>query len=257
MNRFALGILALVSALAASLAPHAAAENTPELRLLVWNIHTGRGLDGKLDLERIANTIRQHKPDAVLLQEVDLNCRRTGTVDQPAELARLLEMNHLFGKAMDHDGGEYGQAILSPHPLREPQIHRLPGQGEPRIAFSAILNGPLGEIIVASIHLDHKDPASRLAQAQVASEALLNRKLPVALAGDFNDTPGSRALSVFNQAPWTPVPKQDDKPTFPANEPKTDIDHIILRGLLPSRPATVIEEPIASDHRPILSILRK
>ena len=42
-----------------------------ELRLVAYNIHHGEGMDGKLDLERIARVIAAEKPDLVALQEVD------------------------------------------------------------------------------------------------------------------------------------------------------------------------------------------
>ena len=89
------------------------------LRVLTYNIHIGKGLDGKLDLERIARVIRDSKADVVALQEVDVKTRRTENVDQAAELARLTNMHVHFGKAMDHDGGAYGVAILSRFELSE------------------------------------------------------------------------------------------------------------------------------------------
>ena len=43
------------------------------LRVLTYNIHHGEGVDGKLDLERIASVIRSVEPDLVALLEV--NCK--------------------------------------------------------------------------------------------------------------------------------------------------------------------------------------
>ena len=59
------------------------------LRVMTWNIRHGEGLDGRVDLERIAAVIRASGADLVGLQEVDRGVRRTGGVDMPAELARL------------------------------------------------------------------------------------------------------------------------------------------------------------------------
>jgi hypothetical protein len=136
-------------------------------------------MDGKNDLERIAAVIRSQNPDVVLLQEVDKNCGRSNRVDQAAELGRLLEMHSAFGKAMDHDGGEYGQAILSRTEIEDAEVHRLPSQGEPRIAFSATVDSPMGRVTVASVHLDYQDEARQFAQAQVAAAALLKSPHPV------------------------------------------------------------------------------
>src|SRR5687768_15481548 len=73
------------------------------LRVLTYNIHHGEGVDGRLDLERIARVITAEEPDLVALQEVDVKTRRTGGVDQAAELARLTGMHFAFGKAIDYE----------------------------------------------------------------------------------------------------------------------------------------------------------
>ncbi|MDB4477222.1 hypothetical protein N9018_03350, partial [Rhodopirellula sp.] len=63
--------------------------NSQILRVLSYNIHHAAGTDGKLDLQRIANVIQSVDPDVISLQEVDRLARRSGSVDQPSELARL------------------------------------------------------------------------------------------------------------------------------------------------------------------------
>lgn len=52
---------------------------------------------GKLDLDRIAKVIIDVNPDLVALQEVDQKVVRSGSVDQPAELAKLTKMSVAFG----------------------------------------------------------------------------------------------------------------------------------------------------------------
>ena len=47
-----------------------------QIRVLSYNIHHGAGVDGKLDLPRIAGVITAVKPDLVALQEVDRNTER-------------------------------------------------------------------------------------------------------------------------------------------------------------------------------------
>lgn len=232
-----------------------AADPPKELRVLTWNIHHGVGADGKLDLERIAKVITSQRPDVVLLQEVDQKCTRSGGVDQAAELAKLTQLKHVFGKAMDLQGGQYGQAILSRTDLADVKIHPLPSQGEPRIAVSATTVSPLGPITVATVHLDFQDEARQNAQAQVCAAALLTATTPVVLAGDFNAKPDTRTLATFTQAPWTIVPKEGTPHTHPADKPEIEIDYLIVRGLRPLKPATVIPETTASDHRPVLALI--
>ncbi len=151
-------------------APADPAEPPPAgLRVLSFNIRTGTGMDGKRDLGRIAKVITDCQPDVVLLQEVDKNCARSGKTDQPAELARLTGWHVVFGAAMPLQGGEYGQAILSRTALENPQIHRLPGPGEPRIALAATTTTGLGTITVVTVHLDFGTAQTAQAEALAAA----------------------------------------------------------------------------------------
>ena len=251
-------LLLMCSILLMSQAISQAGSEVKPLRVLSWNIHHGEGMDGKVDLERLATVIRAQQPDIVMLQDVDRRCKRSGGVDQPAELARLTGMQPLFGKATESEEGESGQVILSRFPLSDLKIHRLPGEGEPRIAMSAIVETPIGPISAASIYLDGQDAARQIVQAQVASAALLEVVTsPVVLAGDFNAGPDSKTLAVFGQAPWFIVEKSDPPATHPADHPTDEIDFAIVRGLNAEKPTTVIGETVASDHRPILTIIAK
>ena len=233
----------------------AASLSAAELRVLSWNLHHGVGEDNKLDLERIAKLINEQKPDLVALQEIDNRCARSKKIDQAAELARLTGLHVAFGKAMDYDGGAYGQAILSRFPIGDTQVHQLPGDGEPRIAFEAEVKIDGKPLRLITVHLDHQQDERRLKQAQTLAKALENHHEPMILAGDFNAGPDSAALNAF-ASPWTAVPKQDPKFTCPAAGPKSEIDHILLRGLEPKEPATVLPEAVASDHRPVIAVIK-
>ena len=231
-----------------------AAEPAAEIRVLCWNLHHGVGEDGKLDLPRIAALIKAQRPDVVALQEVDNKCRRSGSVDQAAELAKLTGMTGVFGKAMDHDGGEYGQAILSKHPIGATKVHRLPGDGEPRIAFEAAVTIDGKALRMVSVHLDHQQDERRLKQAEALVAALSESDAPLILAGDFNDTPGSPPLKAF-AACWTPVAKKEPVFTCPAGKPTVEIDHVFLHGFEARGLFQVLPEAIASDHRPIAGVV--
>lgn len=252
-----MGLFRPLLSLLVTCSPLLSAEPAKEIRVLTWNIHHGTGMDGKADLARIAKVITDHQPDIVMLQEVDKNCDRSGKTDQAAEIARLTQMKVVFGKAMDLQGGEYGQAILSRTDLADLKVHALPSQGEPRIAVSATTETPLGKVTVATVHLDFQDEARQNAQAQVCAAALLATPHPVILAGDFNAKPDSRTLANFAQAPWTVVPKTAPTLTHPADKPDTEIDYIIVRGLRATKQANVTAETIASDHRPVLAIIAR
>jgi endonuclease/exonuclease/phosphatase family metal-dependent hydrolase len=81
-SRFARGLsiipLYLLSLCCLEVAPIRAAEPL-RLRVMSYNIHHGEGVDGKVDLPRLAGVIRAEAPDIVALQEVDQKTDRTGS----------------------------------------------------------------------------------------------------------------------------------------------------------------------------------
>ncbi len=232
----------------------AGAEAAPPLRIMSWNIHHGSGVDGKYDLARIAGVIRARKPDLVMLQEIDKQCSRSSSQDQPSELAKLTGLQAVFAKSCDQDGGQTGLAILTRFTPGEVKVTTLPRGDEPRVLLTTQVETPGGPILLACTLLDPNNASRRLAQAQIVSSTLLAVSQPVILAGDFNDIPGTPVLTVFAQAPWSPVPKQPPANTCPANAPTREVDHIILRGLRAREPATVIADSMASDHRPVVAL---
>jgi len=231
------------------------------LRVLSYNLHHGEGLDGKLDLERIAGVIRAVEPDLVALQEVDHTARRTGSVDQPAELGRLTKMEVAFGGNIDLQGGKYGNAVLSRLPIVRRENHRLPnvGGGEQRgvLEVEVELKEAGQRLLFFATHLDHRrDDSERIASAQAINElALAHAKLPALLAGDLNATPDSKTLAEFTKQ-WGSA---SDKPlfSFPANRPTQQIDFILFRPRDQWKvvEVKVIDEAVASDHRPIFAVL--
>lgn len=247
-------LVILLSLTATATATASEGDSESVLRVLCWNIHHGRGADGVVDLARIARVIREARADVVALQEVDHRCRRSGGVDQTAELARLTGMDGRFGRAMDFDGGQYGQAMLTKHPLRSTKVHPLPGTGEPRIGFEAVLGWRDRDIRIVSLHLD-LHAGQRAGQAKALTGALRDGRWPTVVCGDVNDQPGSPAVTVL-AAVFPTVPKAAPGLSHPADRPEVEIDHVFARGLVPAEPVVVLGERVASDHRPLLARLR-
>jgi endonuclease/exonuclease/phosphatase family metal-dependent hydrolase len=239
------------------------AELPQEIRVITYNIHHGEGTDAKIDLERIANVLLAEKPDFVALNEVDQGTNRTHKIDMPAEFARLTGMKAVFEKNIDHDGGKYGNAILSRLPIRRHENHKLPSnyEGEQR----GVLEVELGEegdyetLLFLATHLDYRqDDAERMASVKKIEEIVAEHKnQPTILAGDLNASPDSRVMAAFAKN-WM-LANQEPLATFPAHAPEKQIDYILVR---PADRWEVIEtrilnEPVASDHRPLLAVLRR
>lgn len=235
------------------------AENPVRLRVLTFNIHHGEGVDGELDLGRIARVIKATNPDLVALQEVDQNATRSGTIDQPAELARLTKMSVAFGPNIPLQGGYYGNAVLSRHAITRHQNHQLPNldQGEQRGILVVAVNIPGIEdtLHFCATHFDHRrDSAERIASAKAVNR--LAASLPTAiLAGDLNATETSETLKLLNSS-WLPS-NQNSLPTVPVSKPTKQIDFVLMSPANRWTPieTIVLDEAIASDHRAVLAII--
>jgi len=225
------------------------------LRVMAYNIHHGAGMDRRLDLPRIADLIRKQAPDVVTLQEVDEGCGRTGGIDQARRLGELTGMHHAFGSFMDYDGGRYGMALLSRHPFVDVENHRLPDGAEPRTALAGRIRPSGGgpSVLIVGIHL-YRTPAERLAQARRVFESCAGEDGPVILAGDFNSRPGGAVMNFLAES-WHVASKGVDRFTFPSRNADREIDFILVRPQEWVRVTShdVLEEPLASDHRPIVA----
>ncbi len=227
------------------------------LRVLTYNIHVCRGLDQKLDVPRIAEAIRNLEPDVVFLQEVDFNTKRTEGVDQTNELARLTGLQGKFSPAIPLQGGHYGQAVLSRFPLKNSIIHKLDGEpgAEQRIAAEHEIDVEGQRVIIATVHLVHDNDESRLKQAHQLKTIFGGRKHPVIIGGDFNAKPESPVMDLFRQG-WTGVDSVQG-PSFPANKPRIRLDYVLINDSdkLSIKEQKIINEPVASDHLPVLSVI--
>ncbi|MEE2896111.1 MAG: endonuclease/exonuclease/phosphatase family protein, partial [Planctomycetota bacterium] len=196
------------------------------IRVATWNIRHGRGLDGRVDLERIARVIEDIDADIVALQEVDEVVRRSGLVDQAAWLAERLGMRAVFGSFMEHQGGRYGMAMLSGLPIEHSEVWRLTDGHEPRVALAVRVLPPTGPAVaVVGVHFDWvEDDEFRHRQATETMARLRRLDVPWIVLGDFNDTPGSRTLRDFRALGREALKPKERRATFPADEPRIEID---------------------------------
>src|SRR5918993_3153708 len=140
------------------------------LKILSYNIHhcNPPSAGTLIDVDTIAGVIRKLSPDLVALQEVDVKTKRSGGIDQAQLLAEKTGMKSYFFKAIDHDGGEYGVAILTKLTVSNFKQYKLPtvaeSKGEPRILATVTLKGKNGEeLVFACTHLDaQSNPQNRL-----------------------------------------------------------------------------------------------
>lgn len=229
------------------------------VRVLTYNILHGETMNGDFDQDRIARVIMSAKPDLVALQEVDRKTNRAKNLDLVTELGVRTGLLPLFGKAMDFDGGGYGEGVLSNFSFLTTENHVLPYQEgkEARAALevNVIINS--GDTIrFVGTHLDHtKEEINRITQVKRLVELFSKDSRPSILVGDLNARPDSDPMDIL-LTEWSRS-FQEDTPTFPSADPRIKIDYVLFR------PATrwkvletkVIDEKIASDHNPVLVVL--
>jgi endonuclease/exonuclease/phosphatase family metal-dependent hydrolase len=262
VTRFVRLLLPALIALIGSAGVGIAAEPA-QVRVLSYNIHHGEGIDRRIDLERIAGVVRSVEPDVVALQEVDRRTRRSGGVDQPAELARLTGLPVVFGRSIDFAGGEYGNAVLSRLPIRRHEVIELPNpaEGEPRTLLHVELECQTGAADVTfdlyATHFDHASERNRAASARFVNERIRGADRPALLAGDLNATPDSESMTILARQ-WTLPRSAASLATVPVEGPVRQIDYVLYRPadrwkVVETR---VLDEKVASDHRAILVVLQ-
>ncbi len=236
------------------------------MRIVTWNIHHGAPASGPVDLHAVAAVLRPLAADVVLLQEVDQHVRRSGDVDQVAELVAELRATGHFAGAMRWPprrlppeppvagAGAYGIAVLTRQPSAAPEILRLPSSRgrEPRVATVSRLAHGGRRVAVVGTHLQNGPrweprPTEAMRQLRWLAERLADEPGPLVLAGDVN-MERRTAASVLEPLGWSLAVTA---PTFPATAPSKTIDVVATRG------ARVVEARVpvtrASDHRPVVA----
>ena len=229
----------------------AQAQNT--LKLMSYNIKNANGMDNVCNFQRIANVINNASPDVVAIQEVDSMTNRSGQKYVLGEIAERTQMHGYFAPAIDYDGGKYGIGLLTKQvPLRL-QTLPLPGREEARTLILA----EFVDYIYCCTHMSLTEE-DRMKSLELVKAFTSSSTKPLFLAGDMNAEPESGFIKELQKDfQILSNPKQH---TFPAPDPKETIDYIATlkqnaKGFAVIS-AKVINEPMASDHRPILVELR-
>ena len=225
------------------------------LRVMSYNIHSGRGGDDHVDLGRIAAVIDSFGPDLVALQEC--GCGPGGTPEQAEELGKRLSMEPRFVPCLQRKNNRYGLATLSRLPILDTAVVPLPHRGrvwwsEPRRALVTRVAWEAAgrEVQLVNTHLSTirgEQPSQVMALGEVLDAPDL------VLAGDFNCTPRSATYRRLCDPLDAAVARAR---TWPALMPIFHLDHIFYRGAMrvaesgawrggPAR--------IASDHLPVIA----
>lgn len=231
-------------------------------RIATYNIHKGRGLDGRVRIERIARVLREIDADIVALQEVVSHEGRSIQDHQAGFLADLFGSFHAIGETRKHRGGVYGNVTLSRwefDSVRHVDLS-VPGREERGVLRTDIRIGR-HLLHIFNVHLGTAHRERRTQAVRLVDESLLKAVDifgPRIVLGDFNEwTHGlvTRTLSAeFDLTDLRDYVRRTR--AYPAILPLLNLDHIYFDHQL-----QVVESHfhrsrlslIASDHLPLIA----
>ena len=264
------------------------AELPREIRVLTYNVHRAEGTDGKTDLARIAKIISAEHPDIAAVQAVDRKTKRSGGVDQAAELGRLTKMSVVFDRTIEHDGGDYGNAVLTNLPVRSHKNVKLrsyanvsPDNAERRgvqVVELGEKEGPGLTFLCTVIdwRQDQDGNDERMNSSKTINLlAAKHGDAPMILAGTMNAVPKNLSIREFaKQWKIAGVNREGTGPeaegigedkklrllyTYPGERPRMALNQVMCRPreLWQVLEVRVVNEPVASTHLPMLAVLRR
>jgi endonuclease/exonuclease/phosphatase family metal-dependent hydrolase len=249
-----------------------------EARVISWNINRGQQLDEVLQF------LHRTPADLILLQETDVNARRTQHRNIAREIAQALRMNYVFGREFqeltqgNHSSPAYhGQATLSRFPILSsriltfsrqsgfwrprwfiPQLEKSQRRLGGRMALVSHVGWSEKHLLVYNLHLESRG-SDQLRSSQLAEVVTdihqYGSGLPVVVGGDFNfELSREPAVSIVNGA-WlrNPFNHGNRQPTItrPRLGRARAIDWILVGGPLRYDRPELHDSVVASDHYPL------
>jgi len=227
------------------------------MRVVTYNVHKCRGLDGRIRARRIAEVLEEISPDIIALQEV---------IDYQAEmLSDALDMPYALGETRRRLGHAYGTVVLSKFPIRTSKSFDLSVRGRERrgcLRTDLALEGRL--LHVFNVHLGTALIERRVQGRKLMTPEMLNAHeiaSPRIVLGDFNEwTRGLATRLLRSHLESAGVRSRRRRSgTFPGILPLFPLDHIYYDPALHLEQLTLHRSRralMASDHLPLIGDFR-
>lgn len=220
------------------------------LTAVTYNLHSGKDSRGKMNLNAMIEAVRAENPDIVAVQEVACHVSSAGDFDQAAALRDGLGMHMAFVPAIAYNGGDYGVALLSRHPMLSVRAYHIPDIEEERrdrwfehrIVLMCRIDMDGSPVTVLCTHLGLSE-GERENGVRLLCRLIDECADPVLLMGDLNTAPDEPLLApLLNR-----LGEHGAECTYPSEEPNTKIDYILTSPGWQVRREHALDS-LASDH---------
>jgi endonuclease/exonuclease/phosphatase family metal-dependent hydrolase len=227
------------------------------VRIVTYNIHKGRGIDGRVSLKRIIDVLAELDADIIALQEIYAVCdEHQGQVEA---IADKLSLNPAFGCTRHHKGRPYGNAILTRWPILQSRDMDISwGPRERRGCIRADIKTPKGTLHVYNIHMGTRFFERRHQVRRFLASRQLHEDLegPRVLVGDFNEWIKGLTTRMLSEKfeSLNLALHIGKRRSYPGFLPFLHLDHIYFERPLHVDKAELIRTrraKVASDHLPL------
>jgi endonuclease/exonuclease/phosphatase family metal-dependent hydrolase len=235
-------------------------------RIVTYNVHKCRGMDGRVMPSRIVEVLAQVDADIVALQEVFSGSNVSRQADQARFIAEELGLEYRVGRNKTTRRGVFGNVLLTRFPILHTRNHDVSCEGR---ECRGCLRMDVQLTPETVLHVFNAHLGTSLRERQKQAHFLLSTEIlgheemlgPRVLVGDFNDwelrlarrLSPSRLISADIRAHW------DRRGSYPSFFPLLHLDHVYYDSQLHLEYVRRVRSRsarIASDHLPIVADFR-
>ena len=236
----------------------------PFIRIVTYNVHKCRGMDRRVRPDRIVEVLRELRADIVALQEVVSVQGYSVEQDQARFVADALGFHFAFGENRLHQGGRYGNVVLTRFPIQSHRNYDISAGGrERRGCLRADLCFEDSTLHVFNVHFGTRFFEQRRQVRKLIDEGIVTSDDlfgPRIVLGDFNEwLRGSVTTTMSTHLNKANIRRNLRRShTYPGPFPIFRLDHIYhdralrLKRLYRHKSRTAL---VASDHLPLVADL--
>ncbi len=233
------------------------------IRIATYNVHRCRGMDRRIDVERVGRVADRLDADVLAVQEILRGTDgRSVFGDQVAALAESLGYLFVFGETRQHRGAAYGNATFSRLPITYHENYDITWRHrERRGCLRTDVRTRTGKVVhVYNVHLgtspfERPHQVGRLLSGEVLNQRTLRG--PRVVMGDFNDWTRSVAASLMgSNFESVDLKLFGRRRTYPGIFPVLHLDHFYYDRTLRLTDFHLHRSRLAlmaSDHLPLVA----